>query len=204
MLRQALLLIVTVALFGVLVPWLKGFGFLDPLMIVCYACLGVLYVAPACAEAFGKQPQGSREATVRKMAVLASYGAGVSMLMLLSGILTVNVANWHGSFVGPRWPLLLAALLLSVTACAAVVAVTTVVASSYGPKAAKSMIRIALLVFLLALVFGYPRLPEDAKFQLELNLTTSGLTRLALEFSALLALVSASLTAWWISRVRTH
>jgi uncharacterized PurR-regulated membrane protein YhhQ (DUF165 family) len=124
--------------------------------------------------------------------------------MLLSGILTVNVANWHGSFVGPRWPLLLAALLLSVTACAAVVAVTTVVASSYGPKAAKSMIRIALLVFLLALVFGYPRLPEDAKFQLELNLTTSGLTRLALEFSALLALVSASLTAWWISRVRTH
>jgi len=59
-------------------------------------------------------------------------------------------------------------------------------------------------VFLLALVFGYPRLPEDAKFQLELNLTTSGLTRLALEFSALLALVSASLTAWWISRVRTH
>src|ERR1035438_3072042 len=181
MVRQALLLIVTVALFGVLVPWLKGFGFLDPLIILCYACLGVLYVAPAAAEAFGKQTGGSRQTIVRKMGVLVSYGAGVSMLMLLSGIVTVNLTNWHGRFIGPRLTLVLAALLLSVTACAAVVAVTTVIAAKYGPKAAKSMIRVAFLLFLLALVFGYPRLSEDFKFQLELTMTTSGLTRLALQ-----------------------
>jgi hypothetical protein len=201
MVRQALLLIVTVAVFGVLVPWLKGFAFLDPLMILCYACLGVLYVAPASAEAFGRESVAVRQAAIRKMLVLVGYGAGVSMLMTLSGILTVNFSNWHGSFIGPRPALLLAALLLSLTACAAVVAVTNIVASAYGPKAAKSMIRIAFLLFLLLLVFGYPRLSEDAKFQIELTLTTSGLTRLALESSAVLALVSASLTAWWISRV---
>jgi uncharacterized PurR-regulated membrane protein YhhQ (DUF165 family) len=124
--------------------------------------------------------------------------------MLVTGILTVNLSNWHGRFVGPRWPLLLAALLLSLTACAAVVAVTTVVASLYGSKVSKSMIRIAFLLFLLALVFGYPRLSEDAKFQIELTLTTSGLTRLALESSAVFALLSAALTAWWISRFRTR
>jgi hypothetical protein len=66
------------------------------------------------------------------------------------------------------------------------------------------MIRIAFLLFLLALVFGYPRLSEDAKFQIELTLTTSGLTRLALESSAVFALLSAALTAWWISRFRTR
>jgi hypothetical protein len=171
-------------------------------MILCYACLGLLYVAPAAAEAFGKPLGGTKDATLRKMAVLALYGAGVSMLMVVSGILTVNFTNWHGRFVGPRWPLLLAALALSFTACAAVVAVTTIVASAYGPKAAKGMIRIVFLLILLALVFGYPRLSEDAKFQLELTLTTSGLTRLAWQCSAVFALLSATLTAWWISRVR--
>jgi hypothetical protein len=152
MVRQALLLIVTVALFGVLVPWLKGFAFLDPLIILAYACLGVLYVAPAAAEAFGTQApvlvMDSRAAVARKMLVLVAYGVGVSLLMLASGVVTVNLLEWHGSFISPRPALLLAAVLLSLTACAAVVAVTTVIASSYGPKAAKSMVRIALLVFL--------------------------------------------------------
>jgi hypothetical protein len=201
MVRQALLLIVTVALFGVLVPWLKGFAFLDPLIILAYACLGVLYVAPAAAEAFGSQVLDSRPAAARKMLVLLAYGVGVSLLMMASGVVTVNLFEWHGNFITPRPALLLAAVLLSVTACAAVVAVTTVIASTYGPKAAKSMVRIALLVFLFAIVFGYPRLSGDFKFQIEMNLTTSGLTRLALQLSAIFAVVSASLTAWWISRV---
>jgi hypothetical protein len=204
MVRQALLLIVTVALFGVLVPWLKGFAFLDPLIILAYACLGVLYVAPAAAEAFGTQAPDSRPAVARKMLVLVAYGVGVSLLMLAGGVVTVNLFEWHGSFITPRPALLLAAVLLSVTACAAVVAVTTVVASSYGPKAAKSMVRIALLVFLFTIVFGYPRLSGDFKFQIEMNLTTSGLTRLALQLSAVLAVVSASLTAWWMSRFRAR
>ena len=208
MVRQALLLIVTVALFGVLVPWLKGFAFLDPLIILAYACLGVLYVAPAAAEAFGTQApvlvMDSRAAVARKMLVLVAYGVGVSLLMLASGVVTVNLLEWHGSFISPRPALLLAAVLLSLTACAAVGAVTTVVASSYGPKAAKSMVRIALLVFLLAIVFGYPRLSGDFKFQIEMNLTTSGLTRLALQSSAILAVISASLTAWWMSRFRAQ
>jgi ABC-type sulfate transport system permease component len=37
-----------------------------------------------------------------------------------------------------------------------------------------------------------------------MNLTTSGLTRLALQLSAVLAVVSASLTAWWMSRFRAR
>lgn len=204
MVRQALLLIVTVALFGVLVPWLKGFDFLDPLIVLCYACLGVLYVAPAAAEAFGKQAAESRQAALRKMITLVAYGSGVSLFMLFSGIVTVNATEWHGRFVSPRATLLLAAFMLSITACAGVVAITAVIASSYGPKVSKSMIRIVLLVFLAALVFGYPRLSGDFKFQVEMNLTTSGLTRLAWESSAALALVSASLTVWWLARIRTQ
>ena len=120
MVRQALLLIVTVALFGVLVPWLKGFAFLDPLIILAYACLGVLYVAPAAAEAFGTQApvlvMDSRAAVARKMLVLVAYGVGVSLLMLASGVVTVNLLEWHGSFISPRPALLLAAVLLSLTA----------------------------------------------------------------------------------------
>src|SRR5579872_2875784 len=102
MVRQILLLILTVGLFGVLVPWLKGFGFLNPLIILCYACLGVLYVAPAAAEAFGKLKKTSRLPVLRRMGMLVLYGVGVSMLMLFSGIVTVNLIEWHGRWVGPR------------------------------------------------------------------------------------------------------
>src|SRR5579863_8662049 len=119
MVRQAILLFVTVILFGVLVPLLKGFAFLDPLMILCYACLGVLYVAPASAEAFGTPDDRLKGPVFRKMLSLLVYGWGLSFLLLAAGIVTVNVTNWHGKFIGPRSSLIVAALLLSASASAA-------------------------------------------------------------------------------------
>lgn len=205
MARQALLLVATVAIFGVFVPWLKGFAFLDPLIILCYACLGVVYVAPAAAEAFGRKTASStKSAVLMKMASILAYGWGVSILMLASGILTVNVANWHGRFIGPRPQLLLAAVVLSGAACAAVIAFSGMLAVAYGPKAAKTVLRFAFLLLLLGTAFGYRYLSEDTRFQLELIMTTSGLTRLAFQSAAILAAISATVTAWWIARVRPN
>ena len=50
MARQALIILVVVVTFGILVPWYKGFAFLDPRIISAYACLALLFVAPASAD----------------------------------------------------------------------------------------------------------------------------------------------------------
>ena len=52
MAKQALIILFTVLAFGILVPWYKGFTFLDPRMLAAYGLLAVLFVAPASAESF--------------------------------------------------------------------------------------------------------------------------------------------------------
>ena len=47
MAKQALVILFTVLAFGILVPWYKGFTFLDPRMLAAYGFLAVLFVAPA-------------------------------------------------------------------------------------------------------------------------------------------------------------
>ena len=65
-LRAVILHLVLIAIFGVFLPLREGLGFLEPIMITAYACLGVLFAAPAAAKAFSKgRPQSMSEAAVR-------------------------------------------------------------------------------------------------------------------------------------------
>lgn len=50
--RVILVHVALVAVFGVFLPWMKGIDFLDSVMTAAYACLGVLFAAPAAAQAF--------------------------------------------------------------------------------------------------------------------------------------------------------
>ena len=50
MARQAVVILFTVLAFGILVPWYKGFTFLDPRVLLAYGLLALLFVAPASAE----------------------------------------------------------------------------------------------------------------------------------------------------------
>ena len=74
MAKQALIILFTVLAFGILVPWYKGFTFLDPRMLAAYGFLAVLFVAPASAESFA----GDRD--------LASTRALLGRLIALIGL----------------------------------------------------------------------------------------------------------------------
>src|SRR5712691_3017664 len=58
-LRTVLIHVALVAVFGVYLPWQKGLDFLDPVITTAYACLSVLFAAPAAAQAFAAGRAGS-------------------------------------------------------------------------------------------------------------------------------------------------
>ena len=92
-LLTVILHLILVVVFGVLLPLRKGLGFLEPIMITAYACLGVLFAAPAAAKAFAKsRPQSMREAGARA-AKAVGYGEGLALVMLIAGGATVSVAQ---------------------------------------------------------------------------------------------------------------
>src|SRR5260370_8781556 len=103
--RQAVVLILIVVAFGVLVPWYKGFAILDPRMIVAYACLAVLFVAPASAESAAACQQDEAPASVlRRIAVVVAYGWAVTLRILLTAFVTLNLTNWRGPPIPPPFP----------------------------------------------------------------------------------------------------
>lgn len=180
MARQAVIILIIVLVFGVLVPWYRGLTFLDSITIIVYACISLLFVAPPTAEMFGvPASKFSRADILSRTGVILAYGCGISVLMLASGILTVNLSNWQGRLLVPRVTLLLSALLLGVTASAATVFGTAILALHFGAGRTKTILRVVFLLLLLAWYFyGYP------------HLTTSGIQQLALLASGVFTIMA--------------
>src|SRR5215472_13219532 len=159
MARQALITLLTVVAFGILVPWYKGFAFLDPRMVAAYGLIAVLFVAPASAESFAGIPDMSTSSILSRLGVLIGLGWGVTVIVLLTGLVTLNVAYGHGVFIKPPWELFGSVLACSLMASAAVAAASAVLARSRSPIVVKTVLRLVFLAVLLAFVFA-SRLPD--------------------------------------------
>ena len=59
-----------IGVFGIFLPWQKGRDFLDAVILGAYACLGVVFAAPAAAAEFERVPT-IRTALARVMAPTA-------------------------------------------------------------------------------------------------------------------------------------
>jgi hypothetical protein len=193
MARQALVILCTVLAFGILVPWYKGFTFLNPVIILAYGCLALLFAAPASAEHFaGNSSDESPSAILGKMALVISYGWGVTVVILVTALITINLTYWHGALITPPFTLCSAVLLLSLTASAAVAACGALLARRLSATGVKSILRLGFLVLLLAFAFS-SRLPDQWQIFLSEHATRRAITRLAWEGSAISALVAAVL-----------
>ncbi|HYL78845.1 MAG TPA: hypothetical protein VEU96_31940 [Bryobacteraceae bacterium] len=184
MAKQALIILVTVIAFGILVPWYKGFTFLDPRMIAAYGCLAMLFVAPASAE--------SSDAGLSRIATVVAFGWGITVVTMLSGLVTLSVAYGNGKIPPMPFELLGAVLVCSLTASASVAALTTVLARRFSPRTAKAVLRLVFLLALLAFAFS-ARMPERWQIFLTDHTTRRAITRLAWEGAAVCAVLSAVL-----------
>jgi hypothetical protein len=181
--------------FGILVPIYKGFGFLDARILAAYACLSLLFVAPASAEGAAA---GTR-ALLARIAIIVAWGWGMTVLILGTAIVTLNIvspgaANRQTGFVAPPLPFLAAILIFSLSASITIAMLGSLLARRFSAKGAKNILRTAFLAILLALAFGWRVLPESVTLAIFDQLSTRrALTHLAWQASAFFAIVAALL-----------
>lgn len=172
-LRAVILHLVLIAIFGVFIPLRKGLGFLEPIMITAYACLGVLFAAPAAANAFSKgRPQSMREAGVRA-AKAVGYGEGLALVMLIAGVVTVSVAQER--VLLPELDVLAEGALLGLAASTALALFSGWMTLRFSTAAARVGMRLVFMGLLILFVLQGSRLPEIPLRGVELSVALSAL-----------------------------
>jgi hypothetical protein len=190
MARQALVILMVVIAFGILVPLYKGFGFLDPRILLAYSCLALLFVAPASAELAAANSGG----LLGKIAIIIAWGWGVTVLILATALVTLNVMTRRGGFIAPPLQFLAAILVFSLSSSIAVAMSGAVLARRFSAAQVKNILRTAFLVILLGLAFGSRFLPDDVTLAIFVRFNTRrALTHLAWESSAVCAVFAALL-----------
>jgi|ERR1700722_1490290 hypothetical protein len=190
MARQAVVILIVVIAFGILVPVYKGFGFLDARIIAAYACLALLFVAPASAELAAPHTG----ALLGRIAIIVAWGWGLTVLILGTAIVTLNLIDRRGGFIAPPREFLASVLVFSLSASFAIALLSAVLTRRFSPSQVKNILRTGFLVILLALVFGTRFLPENVTFAiLDRFNTRRALTHLAWQSSVVSALIAALL-----------
>ena len=144
MARQALVILLVVIAFGILVPIYKGFAFLDPRILLAYACLALLFVAPASAELAAADSVG----LLGRIAIIIAWGWGVTVLILATALVTLNVMIRRGGFIAPPLQFLAAILVFSLSSSIAVAMLGAILARRFSAAQVKTILRTAFLVIL--------------------------------------------------------
>jgi hypothetical protein len=194
MARQAVVILIVVAAFGILFPLYKGFGFLDSRILAAYACLALLFVAPASAELAAAGKSSAPAAVIRRIAVIIAWGWGITVVIIATAIVTLNLMSRSGGWLAPPWGFLAAILTFSLSASAAIAMLGAVLARRFSAASVKNILRIGFLAILLAMVFSSRLFPERVQLEIADHFSTrSALTRLAWDSSILSAVVAALL-----------
>jgi hypothetical protein len=192
MARQALVILAVVIAFGILVPIYKGFGFLDPRIIAAYAFLAPLFVAPASAELAATQ--GIPAAILGRIAIIVAWGWGITVLILTTAIVTLNVIARRGGFLTPPVGFIASVVVFSLTASIAIAMLGAVLARRFSAAQVKNILRAGFLIVLLGLVFAPRVLPDSVTLAIFDRFSTRrALTHLAWEASAVFAAIAVLL-----------
>lgn len=159
-----------IVVFGVLLPWVKGLEFLDPVMASAYTCLGVLFAAPAAAQAFSSsqpptvsrpaRPQTMNDALLR-IARAVGYGEGLALIFLVAGVVTVDLTH-GGRLRLPQLDTLAETALLGLAASFAMAVAAAWISLRFSANAARRGMRFCFLAMLVAYYYWSFRLPEIA------------------------------------------
>jgi hypothetical protein len=179
-----------IAAFGIGIPWRRGLDFFDPLLILLYSFIALLFAAPAITDLLGSDWSSSKTILARIFAS-ALFGWSAFCLILFLGIATVNYQYGGGRFLLPPSNLLGAALALSLTACLSVSALGALFTVVLNPAAAKLILRGGFVVMLAAFVFGGRFVPGPWRMTLAENMTSRRIVHSAWVASVVFAIFAA-------------
>jgi hypothetical protein len=165
------------ALFGILVPYVKGIEYLDLFLLIPYSLLSLFFVVPMVVDAVFAQPNRGIPLTALYRAVLSGWFTGVCVLWMGIGTVSLRV----GRLVAPPVAVTLSLAVFSLFACLFIAALSAVTAHR-APDAptAKGRLRIGFLLILVAF-FAFPRIVhEDTLVHFLQYLTPEGIVRATL------------------------
>jgi hypothetical protein len=139
--------------FGFMIPNVKGLDFLDSQVLGAYACLGLLFAAPATAQLFPKGVSSSFQQAKARIFVSVLYGEIVSFALLAAGIATVYLTN-RGAYVPqPDWVTLARSATFGLGASIMLASLAALITVRLSRRAAIVCLRLAF--FALLIVFYY-------------------------------------------------
>ncbi len=156
--RNALTYFAAVAIFGGVVPYEKGLGFFDPVLLAAYACIGIVFAGPAAAHAFETPPESLNQA-LHWIVKAALVGELVAIVMLGCGIGTVYATS-RGYVFPPDVELVVWAIGLGTAGALAMASLAAWVTVELSPGAARMTLRGVFLILLALFYFDGRRLPD--------------------------------------------
>ena len=152
--------LLVIGIFGVFLPWQRGRDFLDSVILGAYACLGVVFAAPAAAPEFEKVP--TVQTALARVLISVLYGELLAAAMLMLGITTVYVSRGGRIVVGPDLRSLAECAALGLMLSWAVSTAAVWISLRTSPQTAKTVIRLVFLGLLAAFYFRSGWLPAVA------------------------------------------
>jgi hypothetical protein len=152
--------LVVIGVFGVFLPWQKGRDFLDSVILGAYACLGVVFAAPAAALEFERIP--TVQQALARIGISVLYGEFIAGATLLLGIATVYVSRAGRIVVGPDLQSLAECAGLGLSLSLAVSTAAVWLSVRFSPRAAKTGVRLVFLGLLAAFYLRSRWLPTIA------------------------------------------
>jgi len=149
-----------IGIFGVFLPWQKGGNFLDSVMLGAYACMGVVFAAPAAASEFTLAP--TTQKALARVVIAVIYGELVAGMLLLVGLVTVYVSYGGRLVVGPDLNSFAKCGLLGLTLSLAVSMAAAWLSVKFSPGLARNVVRLVFLGLLAAFYLRSGWLPAVA------------------------------------------
>lgn len=160
-LRSSLPHLALLIVFGIMTPRVKGTYFLDPQILGAYACLGVLFAAPATAQLFAEEVPPSFQRAKARVLIGLVYGEIVAGILLGAAIATVYLTN-HGHYAPtPDWESLVRSAMFGLGASAMLASLAALVAMRFSRSIAMIFLRFVFFS-LLVLYFYRGRYLADA------------------------------------------
>jgi len=158
--RSILLHFALLVAFGIFVPRMKGLDFLDSRVLAAYACLGLIFSAPATAQAFEGSAAPSFAEAGARIVISVAYGEIVALALLGGGMATIYVTN-RGHYVPtPDWPSVGKSILFGFGAAAMLASIAAWLTLRFSRKIAMICLRLAFFGALVLFYYKGQSLPD--------------------------------------------